>query len=79
MTHENAWIQADIHFKTTTDEHGRRTGGQQIDDTGVLKVQAGCLVQFADGWLHLKPNAQDPDHVVSIPATAVDRVYTRQS
>lgn len=79
MTHNTAWIQADIHFKTATDEHGRRTGGQQIDDSHVLKVQASGPARLADGWLHLKPNPQDPDAIVSIPASAVDRVYWRES
>lgn len=66
MTTENAWIQADIHFRNP----------QNLGTRGSGQTQASSVeIQFGAGWLHIRPNNQDITEIVSVPADTVDRIH----
>ncbi|WP_037603446.1 hypothetical protein [Streptacidiphilus rugosus] len=61
------WISsAEVHF---------RAPGQFLGEQNAPQVRASGDVRLVDGWLHLKlPN---DGGIVSVPASAVDRVHWR--
>lgn len=62
-TSAEAWNKADVHFHPP---------GQNLGQQRPAQIQASGEVQFEGGWLHFRRT--DSDEIVSIPATAVDRV-----